>query len=241
MTGPTVTSQRQGRGHFWLLLLLLLCAIGIARPAVTRAAEFPEVTVGLGGGVGGLFHKESIGGAPRGTEMGHFGAATYWLDAGYVLRSHLTLGVRAHYMRVTLDEGAGVGTLDLLPVTAFVGYRHGILEERLRGFVTLGLGMASVRYLPSDQADQWQAPGGGAPELSETRPAVLELAAGADFTLSEALSLEIGLTSVFMDSFLAYEPAPGENSGEYVPEQAYEVSGRHLTLICGVRWWAELW
>lgn len=222
-------------------MALLLCAVGIWGAAAAHPAEFPQVTVGLGAGLGGLFHEESVGGAPRGSEMGRFAAGVYWLDAGYLFRSHLTFGLRAHYLRATLEDGADVGTLDLLPVTAFVGYRYGVLRDRLRGFATIGAGVGSVRYLPADQAAQWEAPGGGAPEVSRKHPAVLEVTAGVDFALSEVLSVEVGLASVFMDSFLAYQPVPDEHSGDYVSQRAYEVSGRHLVLICGVRWWVELW
>ncbi|MBD3236384.1 MAG: hypothetical protein GF330_06760 [Candidatus Eisenbacteria bacterium] len=223
-----------------LLLLLLGCALWVGTPAAP-AAEFPGLTVGMGSGLGGLFHEESIGGAPRGSEMGRFSSGVYWVDVGYLLRSHFTCGVRTHYLRAVLRESGRIGTLDLLPLTLYLGYRHGILQERLRGFVTIGAGIASARYLPAEDLARWQAPGGGSPQISREHPTVLEIGVGADIALSEPLSLEIGLHSVFMDSFLAYEPVPAEGSGAYVPERSYEVSARHLTLSCGVRWWVELW
>jgi hypothetical protein len=225
----------------WLGLTLLVCLVGLGSVAGATSAEFPQVTVGMGTGLGGLFHEESMGGAPRSTEMGRFAAAAYWLDAGYSLRSHLTAGLRGHYMRISLEEGGDIGTLDLLPVTAFIGYRYGVLQDRLRGFATIGAGVGSVRYLPSGEGFRWEAPGGGPPEVTHEYPAVLELTAGADVALSETLSFELGLASVFMDSNLAYQPAADEQSGEYVPERAYKVSGRHLLLLMGVRWWVELW
>jgi hypothetical protein len=234
-------SRRISHGLYVLSVAIAGLLMVALSPNPSVAGELPGLAAGFGGGVGGLLDQESMGGAPRSAEMGRVSASACWLDLGYLFPSHLTLGLRAHYLQVPLGDGGNVGKLDLLPVTLFFGYRHGARTGRLRGFVTVGAGMGSARFLPPDGASPWEGPDGGEIELSEKTPPVFEVSAGIDVSLSADFSLEVGLLSTFMDTEVSYQLAKSGDDDEFVPEEAYRVKGRHLMLTLGIRWWVELW
>jgi len=236
--GPARARSRSGRSSGLGSLLMVAAACLVAPTA--RAAEFPQVTAGLGWGRAGLFHEESLAGALERREFGRFSGSGYWIDGAYRWRSNFTLGLRAQYLRVPLSAGTQIGHLDLLPAVVCLGYRHASAAGRLHPFVMVGAGLASARFRPSAGARDWEAPDGGELRVSARRPGALLLAAGGDVTLTENLSLEAGFSSMLMSTEVSYRPA-GQSGEDDALSPSCRVSGRHLLLTLGLRWWVELW
>jgi hypothetical protein len=208
----------RGRPGVAVLLLLLLAA-------ATARADTARMTAAIGYGAAGLFHDEYVDGATRGSEMGHFQAGAYGVDLAFVLPSHLILGVRARTLGVEIGNGTRVGRLDLIPATLLVGYRRPALAGRLGGFLALAAGVATARFTPAATITHWRAWG------DET---------GTDFVVNRDFTLELALTSAFLNTEVAYQPAPVDDSG-FAPGRAYRVKGRHLMVSLALRWWVEFW
>jgi hypothetical protein len=109
------------------------------------------------------------------------------------------------------------------------------------GFLGLGAGVATARFTPAATISSWTPPAGrDGIDVTRERPSVFELSAGVDFVLSSDFSLELAASSVFVDTEVAFDPAP-IYGGEFAPNRAYRVRGRHLTATLALRWWAEFW
>ncbi len=232
-------SQRIHPRTLWLAALWLLAAGGAALPA---AAQFPNLSAGMGYGVGGLFHKDYVGEAMHSRRVGRFSGSAYTLELGYLFASHTMVGLRAHSLQVDLGDGTDVGTLDLLPATVFIAYRRPALLGSLGGFVGAGVGAASARFTPAATIDHWRPWNAATIDVTHKRPFVTEFFAGADARLSEDFSLELALASTLMDTEVAYRPqsVDGEPGG-FAPGHSYRVQGRHLLLALSLRWWVEWW
>ncbi|MCK4304757.1 MAG: hypothetical protein KAY24_11020 [Candidatus Eisenbacteria sp.] len=220
----------------WLLLACLF-----APPA---AADLPLFSAGMGSGIGGLFHEEHVSGAPQASGIGRYSSAAWYADLAWSFRSRLTVGVRAHLLRVPLEEDEQLGTMDLFPVVVQIGYYCPGLTGRLRGFVAGGVGVAWTRFLSSSRSSQWESyeREGLEVSISENHPLVLEATLGANLELTSDFLVEMGLTSVLMDTEVSYRPASDSGTSEFLqPSYAYSVEGRHLLLTLGLRWWFEWW
>lgn len=238
MRGDGIRNPRGGRprsrrAHAGGAIALLVLA------ALTPAlADIPRMTVGLGYGPAGLFHEEYVDGAMRASGTGEFTAGSTWLDLTFLLPSHLTLGVRTHSLRTSLGDGTAAGRLDLVPVTMVLGYRRPALSGRLGGFVSLAGGVATARFHPAATIGNWLPWERDVIDVTRERPGVFEASAGAAYRLADALSLELALTSAFVDTEVAFKPAPVDSTG-FTPARAYRVSGRHLAASLVLRWWVE--
>lgn len=207
-------------------------------------ADLPRLSAGMGAGVGGLFHQEYVADGPRCEGMGHFSSSAWWMDLAWSFPSRITLGVRAHLLRVPLDDVTPVGTVDLFPAVILMGYRSPGLGGRLHGFVGLGAGLAWARLQSPADTSEWTSREGEGEEVgfSRSHPFVLEVLAGADLELTDDFLVELSFVSVMMDTEVSFQPAyGGGDAGTLESEYAYSVKGRHLLLTLGLRWWFEWW
>ncbi|MFH1144293.1 MAG: hypothetical protein V1774_07095 [Candidatus Eisenbacteria bacterium] len=218
-------------------LLAAFCFCGGTR--VLAQARFARISAGMAYGGGGLFNDEYILNIKQSTSVGKFSSGLYAFDVCYVTPSRLTVGVRAHMMRVPLGNGTAVGRLDIVPATLFLAYRQPSIEKRLGGFFGAGIGVASVHFTPAATIDQWQ-PWEGEAEIraSDESPMVYEVFAGTDVAVAEDFSLELSLASTFIDSQVTYDPVPVMG---FSAEHGYRVQARHISFAIGLRWWVELW
>lgn len=191
-------------------------------------AQFPFFSAGLGGGVGGLYHEETLGGAPDTEGIGQFSAAAWWSDVRWIYPSNLTLGLRAHLLRVELDDDAKT-TLDLLPVVGEIGYCRNQLAGRLKLQAGVGVGFA------------WVHTSGVVLEPTSKTPLVATLGGSIDYGLNENLFAEFGVASVLMNTEVDYERHRGAGLGTFAVDEEYRIRGRHLLMTLGVRWWFEWW
>jgi len=204
--------RRRARAGAAIALLIL--------PALAPAqADIPRMTAGIGYGPAGLFHEEYVDGAMRASGMGEFNAGATWLDLTFLFPSHLTLGLRTHSMRTELGDGTAAGRLDLVPVTLAIGYRRPALAGRLGGFVSLAGGVATARFRPAATIGDWLPWGQDAIDVTHERPSVFAASAGAAYRLTDVLSLELALTSDFVDTEVAFRPAPVDSTG-FTPARA---------------------
>jgi len=224
---------RRGRPGVAALLLLLLTA-------ATAQADTARMTAAIGYGAAGLFHDEYVDGAMRASGMGHFRSGAYCADLAFVLPSHLILGLRARTLGVGIGNGTRAGRLDLVPTTLLVGYRRPALAGRLGGFIAVAAGVAVARFTPAATISHWRPWGHETIDVTRSRPRVLELTAGTDFVVNEDFTLELALTSAFVRTEVAYQPAPVDESG-FAPGRSYRVKGRHLMASLALRWWVEFW
>jgi hypothetical protein len=217
----------------------LIAAMCVLEPA---AADIPHLSAAMGYGAAGLFHEDYVDGALYSQGVGKFTAGMYLAEVGYLFGSHIMLGARVHGLRVGVGDGVDVGDLDLLPATLFVAYRQPALIGRVGGVAGVGAGAASIRFTPASTIDQYQPWDGDAIRVTEERPFVFEVFAGADVRLSQDLALEITGCSTLMDTELAYRPRPVDGSeAGFTPAHAFRVKGRHLFAAIAWRWWVELW
>jgi hypothetical protein len=223
-------SARAAGGLAGALLLLL----AVASPR----ADIPRMTAAIGYGPAGLFHEEYVDGAMRASGMGEFSSGATWLDLTFLFPSHLTLGLRTHSMRTELGDGTAAGRLDLVPTTLVIGYRRPALAGRLGGFVSLAGGVATAHFRPAATIGNWLPWDQDAIDVTHKRPGVFEASAGTAYRLSNALSLELALTSAFVDTEVSFKPAPVDSTG-FTPGRAYRVKGRHLAASLALRWWVE--
>ena len=212
-----------------------LLALSTLAPA---RGDIPRMTAALGYGSAGLFHDEYVGGAMRASGMGKFHCGSYWVDLTFLFPSHLTLGVRTHTLRVDVGEGPPAGRLDLVPATVCIGYRRPALAGRMGGFVSLGAGVATARFRPAPTITHWLPWGSDVIDVTHSRPDIFEVGAGVAYPLSDAFSLEVAVTSTFVDTEVAFQPAPVDESG-FTPGRSYRVKGRHLSAGLALRWWVE--
>ncbi len=233
---PTRSCIACPAGRIAAALFLIALTAGFAQ------ADLPRFSAAGGTGIGGLFHREYVSGAPKGSEVGHFSARLWWADLAWSFRSRMTLGLRAHFLRVPLHDTPDVGTLDLVPVVLQLGYWQPALNERLYGFVCAGAGLAAARFYPSDADSAWVGPGGDPVDVSHDKSFVFEISVGGDYSIGESLLLELGLVTSFTRTEVAYQSVPrAEDPPEFTPDRAFTVKGRHLLLTLGVRWWFEWW
>jgi hypothetical protein len=108
----------------------------------------------------------------------------------------------------------------------------------LGGFVSLGGGVATASFHPAATIENWLPWDQEAIDVTNDRPGVFEASAGAAYRLSDAFSLELALTSAFVDTEVAFKPAPVDSTG-FTPGRAYRVKGRHLAASLVLRWWVE--
>lgn len=191
-------------------------------------AQFPFFSAGMGAGVGGLYHEETLGGAPDTEGIGQFSAAAWWSDVRWVYPSNLMLGLRAHLLRVELDDAAET-TLDLLPMVGEIGYCRHQLSGRLKLMAGVGVGLARVRTSQ------------GGLEPSSKTPLVATLSGSIDYGLGENLFAEFGVASVIMNTEVDFERHRGASLGTFAVDEEYRIQGRHLLMTLGVRWWFEWW
>ena len=197
-----------------------------------------ELGAGLGAGAAGLFPQEYTAGAPHAAGWGRYAGGLWWGDVAWSFRSRLSVGLRAYLLRVPLEETRKIGTLDLFPCMIQVGYHHPGLTEHLRCFAAAGLGLAWTRFVPAGDDSLWEV----TPELTGRRPVVFTILAGLNYELGNNFLAELGVSSVLMDTQIGYHRAPGSLTGDETrPELAYEVSGRHVLVSAGLRWWFEWW
>jgi hypothetical protein len=206
--------------------------------AAPARGDVPRMTTALGYGTSGLYAEQFVDGALREKGMGKFHSGAYWFDLTFLLPSHLTLGLRTHTLRAELGDGTDVGRFDLVPLTFVVGYRRPAIVGRLGGFVALGAGVATARFRPAPTVDRWLPWGRDAIGVTRSRPGAIEVSAGTAFALSEAFSVELAATSSFVDTRVAFKPAPVDESG-FTPGRAYRVKGRHLSASLALRWWVD--
>jgi len=232
----TETPSRSSR----IALAGCIALTGVLLVAPARA-ERPHLSAGFGYGAVGLFHREYVEQAPHSSAMGEFSAGTYSAELGYLLTTHVMLGLRAHWLRVPLDKGSAVGELDVLPATVFAAYRHAPETSRVSGFVGLGVGRASVRFNAAESIDAWEPWKAETIDVSDPDPYVMELFAGVDTRLAEDFSLELALAATLMESEVAYRPRPIGGEDGLAAGHAYRVESRHVALTLGLRWWVEWW
>ena len=207
-----------------------ICAIGLLPALLAGSAEgqFPFFSAGMGTGLGGLYHEESLGGAPDSEAIGQFSAATWWTDLRWIYPSNLTLGLRAHLLRVGLEDPSGA-TLELLPMVGEIGFCREQLSGRLKLMAAAGVGVA------------WAHTSGGNLEPSSKTPLVATLSGAVDYGLTENLFAELGVASVLMDTEVVYERHRGAGLGTFAVDEEFRIQGRHLLMTLGVRWWFEWW
>jgi len=219
--------------------LLFTVACGLSAALGPAHAQFSRITAGMSYGVGGLFSEDYVYGVKQTATVGDFSSGLYAFDVGYVTRSRFTIGVRAHMMRVPLGGGGRIGRFDIVPGVVFLGYRKPAIVRSVSGFVGLGAGIASVRFVAEDGIEQdWDSMDEGRIGVSDDHPFVFEIFAGADVGLSEDFSLELTAASTFLDSEISYEPVPDAG---FVSEHGQRVDARHIAIGLGLRWWVELW
>ncbi len=222
-----------------IIFVMLVTGLALLLPAVARA-DLPLYSLGMGGGIGGLFHEEHVGEPLRSKQVGKFDSGVWWVDVTWSRRSRLTLGARIHHLRAGLGENPRVGTVSLLPAVLTVGYRFQGPAERVYGYLAAGGGIASATFDRSGYESSWEGEGGGEIRITDKHPLVFEALFGGLVRLSDDFSAEIGLAAVMMDTQVHYQPAVGEN-GLPDPSYAYSVKGRHLVATIGLRWWFEWW
>lgn len=231
----SATGERTGS----TILLTLLTALALLLPVAARA-DLPLYSLGMGGGIGGLFHEEHVGEPLRSKQVGKFNSGVWWVDVTWSRRSNLTFGARIHHLRAGLGDNPRVGTVSLLPTVLTVGYRFQGPAARAYGYLAAGAGIASANFDRSGYESSWEGEDGGEIRITEKHPPVLEVLFGGLVRLSDDFSAEIGLAAVMIDTQVRYQPPVGEN-GLPNPAYAYSVKGRHLVATIGFRWWFEWW
>ncbi len=221
-------------------VLGLVLAGGLALSPEPAWAQFPLFSVGIGGGVGGLRHEEYTGQVTRYKDIGKFSSGAWWADATFSPSGRWTFGGRIHHLSVGAGSDPRMGTLTVLPYVLTGGYRAGAAADRLRAYLGVGLGMASVWFDRSGYEGAWRSVGGGEIRISEENPFVFEGLATGQARLTEDLAAELGVAVVVMDTEVSFRPAD-QGEGVHAPSYGYRLEGRHVLLTAGLRWWFEWW